>query len=71
MHQIRAVVLDEIVLEELRRTTYYTRVHTAEFVEFINQKSSVENRKELNARSSELARLSKRNTELNSLFKRL
>lgn len=71
MHQIREVVLDEIVLEELRRTTYYARAHTAEFVEFINQKSSAENRKELNAKSSELARLSKRNTELNSLFKRL
>ena len=28
MHQIREVVLDEIVLEELRRTTYYARVHT-------------------------------------------
>lgn len=71
MHQIKEVVLDEIVLEELRRTTYYARAHTAEFVEFINQKSSAENRKELNAKSSELARLSKRNTELNSLFKRL
>ena len=55
MHQIREVVLDEIVLEELRRTTYYARAHTAEFVEFINQKSSAENRKELNAKSSELA----------------
>ena len=71
MHQIREVVLDEIVLEELRRTTYYARAHTTEFVEFINQKSSAENRKELTAKSSELARLSKRNTELNSLFKRL
>ena len=71
MHQIREVVLDEIVLEELRRTTYYARAHTSEFEEFINQKSSAENRKELNAKSSELARLSKRNTELNSLFKRL
>lgn len=71
MHQIREVVLDEIVLEELRRTTYYARAHSAEFVEFINQKSSAENRKELNAKSSELARLSKHNTELNSLLKRL
>ena len=71
MHQIREVVLDEIVLEELRRTTYYARAHTSEFVEFINQKSFAENRKELNSKSSELARLSKRNTELNSLFKRL
>lgn len=26
MHQIREVVLDEIVLEELRRTTYYARL---------------------------------------------
>ena len=52
MHQIREVVLDEIVLEELRRTTYYARAHTAEFVEFINQKSSAENRKDLKKKSS-------------------
>lgn len=71
MHQIREVVLDEIVLEELRRTTYYARAHTAEFVEFINKKSSAQNRKELNSKTAELARLTKRNTELSSLFKRL
>ncbi len=71
MHQIREVVLDEIVLEELRRTTYYARAHTAEFVEFINKKSSTENRKELNSKTAELARLTKRNVELSSLFKRL
>ena len=71
MHQIREVVLDEIVLEELRRATYYARAHTAEFVEFINKKSSAENRKELNSKTAELARLTKRNAEISSLFKRL
>lgn len=39
-HSIREVVLDEIVLEEIRRTTYYARSKTNEFAEFINKKSS-------------------------------
>ena len=36
-----------------------------------SQKSSAENRKELNSKTAELARLTKRNAELSSLFKRL
>lgn len=43
----------------------------AEFVRFISQKSSSENRKELNAKLSEQGKLIKRNEELNLLFKRL
>lgn len=70
-HSIRENILDEIVLEEIRRTTYYARAKRNEFVEFINKKSSSENRRELNGKMLELARLEKRNTELNALFKRL
>ncbi len=70
-HSIREVVLDEIVLEEIRRATYEARANTDEFVAFINKKSSSENRKELNVRSTELTKLTKRNNELNTLFKRL
>ncbi len=70
-HSIREVVLDEIIIEEIRRATYYARENTNEFVEFINKKSSSENRKELNAKISEHAKLIKRNGELNALFKRL
>ena len=70
-HRIREVALDEIILEEVRRITYYARTKTREFVEFINKKSSSENRRELTAKTNELGKLEKRNTELNALFKRL
>ena len=70
-HSIRAKVLDEIILEEIRKVTYYARAQTREFVSFINQKSSAENRRELHARMLELASLEKRNNELNALFRRL
>ena len=70
-HRIREVALDEIILEEIRRITYYARTKTREFVEFINKKSSSENRRELTAKTNELSKLEKRNTELNALFKRL
>lgn len=40
-------------------------------MEFINKKSSSENRRELTAKTNELGKLEKRNTELNALFKRL
>ena len=70
-HRIREVALDEIILEEIRRITYYARTKTREFVEFINKKSSSENRRELTAKINELGKLEKRNAELNALFKRL
>jgi len=71
MHQIREVILDEIVLEEIRRATYYARAHSAEFIEFINKKSSSENKKELNARLLEQSKLTRRSGELSALFRRL
>lgn len=70
-HSIKEKVLDEIILEEIRKATYYARAKTHEFVEFINKKSSSENKRELTAKINELSKLEKRNTELNSLFKRL
>lgn len=70
-HTIREMALDEIVLEEIRSVTYYARANTAQFVSFIQQKSSAESRRELNAKTAELSKLEKRNGELNVLFKRL
>ena len=63
--------LDEIVLEEIRRITYYARTKTNEFVAFISNKSSLENRRELSAKEIELRRKEKRNSDLQALFKRL
>ncbi len=70
-HSVREAVLDEIILEEIRRITYYARTKTKDFAEFINQKTSAESRKELMAKSAELGRLTKRKNELESLFKRV
>lgn len=70
-HRVREVVLDEIVLEEIRRVTYYARAKTKEFIDFINRKSAAEARKELSTKTVELGKLEKRNGELNILFKKL
>ena len=70
-HRIREVVLEEILLEEIRRITYAARSKEREFAEYINRKSSSENRKELAAKQREYERLVKRVSELNALFKRL
>ena len=70
-HGIREVVLDEIMLEELRRITYTARTKEREFAEYINRKSSSENKRELAAKQKEYDRLTKRKSELNALFKRL
>ena len=70
-HTIRECVLDEIVLDQIRSATYAARKNTKAFAELIQQKSNAENRKELTAKSKELAKAEKRNNELNSLFKRL
>lgn len=59
------------MLEEIRSVTYYARANTVQFVSFIQQKSSAESRRELNAKTAELSKLEKRNGELNALFKRL
>lgn len=70
-HRIREVVLDELLLEELRRIAYTARTIERQIAEFINKKSSSENRRELNAKQRDYERLSKRTAELNALFKRL
>ena len=70
-HRVREVVLDEIVLEEIRRVTYYARAKTKEFIDFINRKSAAEARKELSTKTVELGKLEKRNGEINMLFKKL
>ena len=70
-HTIREVVLDEIVLEEIRRVTYLARTKTNEFAEYISQKTSSQSRREINAKSAELEKLKRRDNELNAIFKRL
>ena len=70
-HAVRESVLDEIVLEEIRKASYLARMKTEEFKAFINQKSSADSKKELSEKTRELTRLEFRNNELDTLFKRL
>ena len=70
-HMIREVVLDELMLEDINRTLYNARTKTQEFAAYINQKSSAQTRKELNAKCAEQVQAQKRVTELKALFKRL
>lgn len=70
-HTIREEILDEIVLEEIRKTVYYARAKTKEFIAYISKKSSAEIRKELNAKLIALDHAQKRVGELKSLFKRI
>lgn len=70
-HRIREVILDDIVLEEIRKITYYARTKAKEFAEIISSNTRAENKRELAARTGELLRLEKRNATINTLFKRL
>ena len=45
-HYIRECILDEIVLEDLRRVTAEAREHPQEFAEYLNSKQSAERQKD-------------------------
>ena len=70
-HSIREVVLDEIVLEEIKKALYYARNNTKVFTDYISKKTSSQYRKELNTKTAELSKAENRVVELKSLFKRL
>lgn len=70
-HYIRECVLDEVVLEDLRRVTATAREHTQEFAEYINGRQSAEIQREIRRREKELAVMRKRSDELAVIFKRL
>ena len=70
-HYIRECVLDEVVLEDLRRVTAMAREHTREFAEYINGRQSVEIQREIRRQEKELATMKKRSDELATIFKRL
>lgn len=70
-HTIREAVLDEIILEEIRRVTYYARTKTEEFAKQISQKTTAQSRKAIRATQTELEKLQKRDNKLNTIFKRV
>ena len=55
-HRIREKALDVIVLEEINKALYYARSNTKEFADYISRKTSSQTHRELNAKTSELAK---------------
>ncbi len=70
-HYIRECILDEIVLEDLRRVTAEAREHPQEFAEYLNSKQSAELQKEIRKLEKEKAAMQKRKAELDAIFKKL
>ena len=70
-HYIRECVLDEIVLEDLRRVTSAAREHPEKFAAYIGSKQSIELQREIRRQERELAAMRKRKAELDAIFKKL
>ena len=70
-HYIRECVLDEVVLEDLRRVTAMAREHPEEFSAYIGSRQSTELQREIRRQEKELAVMRKRKAELDAIFKKL
>jgi site-specific DNA recombinase len=70
-HYIRECILNEIVLEDLRRVTAEAREHPQEFAEYLNSKQSAELQKEIRKLEKEKSAMQKRKAELDAIFKKL
>ena len=70
-HYIRECVLDEIVLENLRRVTSAAREHPEKFAAYVGGKQSAELQREIRRQEKELAAMRKRKMELDTIFKKL
>ena len=70
-HYIRECVLDEVVLEDLRRVTAMAREHPEKFAAYIGSKQSAELQREIRRQEKELAAMRKRKAELDAIFKKL
>lgn len=70
-HYIRECVLEEVVLEDLRRVTAMAREHPEEFAAYIGSRQSAEIQREIRRQEKELATMRKRKMELDAIFKKL
>lgn len=70
-HYIRECVLDEAVLEDLRRVTVMARERPEEFAAYIGSRQSAEIQREIRRQEKELAAMRKRKAELDAIFKKL
>jgi len=70
-HYIRTVVLEKLVLEDIRRVSAYAKEHEDEFVEMVMERTLERAQKETAAKKKELEKSKRRISELDGLFKRL
>ena len=70
-HYVRECVLDEVVLEDLRRVTAMAREHPEEFAAYIGSRQFAEIQREIRRLEKELAAMRKRKAELDAIFKKL
>ena len=70
-HHIREEDLIQIVLDDLRRVTHFARMKERQFAQYINQKNTLELRREIDHVQRELDAMRRRDGELSALFKRL
>lgn len=70
-HYIRECVLDEVVLEDLRRVSAMARERPEEFAAYIGSRQSAEIQREIRRQEKELAAMRKRKAELDAIFKKL
>jgi len=70
-HSIRVSVLEQLILEDIRRTVKIASSHEDEFLNNIMQNSMKNEQKELALKKRELEKANKRISELDGLFKRI
>ena len=70
-HQIRNVVIEQLLLDDIRRVTSYAREHEDEFVRLVTQKSKQETERNLRESKKELEAAKARVTKLDGIIHRL
>lgn len=71
MHYIRAVVLEELVLENLKQTVAFAKEHEQEFVQRLMKRSMAEQQQQTLTIKRELAAKEQRVKEVDNIIKRL
>ena len=70
-HQIRNVVIEQLLLDDLRRVTSYAREHEDEFVRLVTQKTKQETERNLRESKKELEAAKARVSKLDGIIQRL
>ena len=70
-HQIRNVVIEQLLLDDIRRVTSYAREHEDEFVRLVTQKSKQETERNLRESKKELEAAKARVSKLDGIIQRL